>query len=500
MSKAETRRPKARLPRGFFDRGAREVRARDAIVARIKALFELQGFEPLETPTLEYADAIGKFLPDQDRPNEGVFSFQDDDEQWLSFRYDHTAPLARYVAQNFEAIAKPYRRYQFGMLWRNDKPGPGRFREFYQIDADTIGSASPASDAEMIGLGASMLEAAGLARGDYVVRVSNRKIVDGVLERIGVLKDDDPTAAQQRLIVMRAMDKLDRLGTNGVRMLLGKGRKDDSGDYTDGANLPEAAVEDVIAFLEAGSDNWEETFSTLSRLIGQSARGAEGVEELRRIAELVAADGYDATQVRFDPSVVRGLGYYTGPVFELELTRPLTDKKGKPVNIGSLGGGGRYDDLVERFKGIQVPATGISLGLSRLIAVLELMDALPPAVEQPVLVLTLDQDKLVETQKMTSELRAAGIRAEMYLGSAGMRAQLKYADRRACPIVVIVGEDERAAGSVTLKDLYLGAEMAKGIADNKTWREDQPAQESVPRASLTAAVQAMLKRQKERGG
>src|SRR5438477_11161824 len=223
---------KARLPRGFADRAPGEIAVTRRMLDRIRAVFERYGFEPLETPAIEYTDALGKFLPDQDRPNEGVFSFQDDDEQWLSLRYDLTAPLARYVAENFEQLPKPYRSYREGWVFRNEKPGPGRFRQFMQFDADTVGSASMAADAEVCMMIADTMEELGIPRGSYVVKVNNRKVLDGVREAISL---PSPIDDAQWLTALRAMDKYDRLGEVAVRQLLGSGRKDESGDFTKGA-------------------------------------------------------------------------------------------------------------------------------------------------------------------------------------------------------------------------------------------------------------------------
>src|SRR5437588_5721733 len=229
-SKSNKLRP--RLPRGLADRGPAEIAATRRMLETIRKVYERYGFEPVETPQIEYTDALGKFLPDQDRPNEGVFSFQDDDEQWLSLRYDLTAPLARYVAENFDALPKPYRSYRVGYVYRNEKPGPGRFREFMQFDADTVGSSSPAADAELCMMAADTMEALGIPRGSYVVKVNNRKVLDGVLESIGLGGEEN---AGRRLTVLRAIDKWDRLGPEGVHLLLTKGRRDQSGDFTKGA-------------------------------------------------------------------------------------------------------------------------------------------------------------------------------------------------------------------------------------------------------------------------
>ena len=230
MSDSRPNRPKARLPRGFRDRGAGEIAAERKVLETIRGVFESYGFQPLETPAFEYTDALGKFLPDVDRPNAGVFSLKDDDEQWLSLRYDLTAPLARHVAANFQNLAKPYRRYQVGPVWRNEKPGPGRYREFLQFDADTVGSASPSADAELLMMLSDTLEALGLKRGDYIVKLNSRKLLDAVMNDAGI-------DASRRGTVLRAMDKFDRLGEKSVRLLLGEGRKDESGDFTKGAGL-----------------------------------------------------------------------------------------------------------------------------------------------------------------------------------------------------------------------------------------------------------------------
>src|ERR687891_179987 len=227
MAEKKPQKLKARLPRGLADRGPAEIAATRRMIETIRAVYERYGFEPVETPAIEYTDALGKFLPDQDRPNEGVFSFKDDDEQWLSLRYDLTAPLARYVAENFDALPKPYRSYREGWVFRNEKPGPGRFRQFMQFDADTVGSSSMAADAEICMMAADTMEALGIPRGSYIVKVNNRKVLDGVLEAIGL---GGEAHAARRLTVLRAIDKLDRLGIGGVSQLLGEGRKDESGD------------------------------------------------------------------------------------------------------------------------------------------------------------------------------------------------------------------------------------------------------------------------------
>lgn len=487
-------RPKARLPKGMRDVDARELRALKRMLTIIERVYESYGFEPLETPAFEYTDALGKFLPDADRPNEGVFSFQDEDEQWLSLRYDLTAPLARYVAEHFDGLAKPYRSYRSGFVYRNEKPGPGRYRQFMQFDADTVGAVAPAADAEICMLAADTMEALGIPRGAYVMKVNNRKVLDGVLEIIGISGEGEEFETK-RLTVLRAIDKLDRLGPDAVRLLLGKGRKDESGDYTHGAGLDEGQIEKVMAFLEAGAENRQSVLDNLAALVEGSETGLEGVGELAGMAALFEAAGYGTDRIVIDPAVVRGLGYYTGPVFEAELTFQAENDEGETARFGSVGGGGRYDDLVARFKGIEVPATGFSIGVSRLMTALDHLGKLEGAnVLAPVIVLVMDHDRQADYMAMVQALRGEGIRAEMYLGTSGMRAQMKYADKRMSPCVVIQGEDERAAGEVQIKDLIEGSKLSGEIADNQTWREGRPAQFSVAEAEFVEAVRSVLAR------
>jgi histidyl-tRNA synthetase len=536
---AKPNRLKARLPRGFSDRGAAEIAATRRMIDQIRSVYERYGFEPHETPTIEYSDALGKFLPDQDRPNEGVFSFKDDDEQWLSLRYDLTAPLARYVAENFDTLPKPYRSYRFGWVFRNEKPGPGRYRQFMQFDADTVGSASPAADAEMCMMAADTMEALRIPRGSYVVKVNNRKVLDGVMESIGLAGEEN---AAKRLVVLRAIDKLDRLGIDGVRQLLGEGRKDESGDFTRGAGLADEQIERVLDYfnLDAAwsladlrdaknldeqqtrsrallktdrfSDELQSSqfpgsyFDNLSLLqdfqiaVDASSAGRDGVKELEELIEIVQAAGYGSKRIRIDPSVVRGLEYYTGPVFEVELTFEIKDEQGRPVRFGSVGGGGRYDGLVGRFRGEDVPATGFSIGVSRLQAALTHLRKLDAKAEPgPVVVTVFDRDRLADYQRMVQRLRAAGIRAELYLGQGRMGPQLKYADKRGAPCVVIQGGDEKAKGEVQIKDLIEGAKAAAAIASNQEWRELRPAQFAVPEDELVEAVREVLARHGVKG-
>ena len=476
-------RPKPRRPRGLPDRLGAEVLAEQAMLARITNVYASYGFAPLQTPAIEFTDALGKFLPDVDRPNEGVFGFRDDDEQWLSLRYDLTAPLARYVAENNDRVPKPFRRYQVGTVWRNEKPGPGRFREFTQCDADTVGAPAPHADAEIVMMFADAIEAAGLAREDVRLRLSSRKVMTGLLSAIGIA--EGPQAGT----VLRAMDKMDRLGPDGVRRLLGEGRRDDSGDYTEGAGLSDGQADHVLAFMAAGEGNGD-ALGAMRGVIDDNAVGTEGLSELARIQETLHAMGY-GERVAIDPSVVRGLDYYTGPVFEAEVTFPVTNEKGQEVVFGSVGSGGRYDGLVARFRGQEVPAVGCSVGVSRLLAALAAKGEAATA-PGPVVVLALEEDRFDDYHRIAADLRGAGIAAEVYLGGAGMRAQMKYADKRGASAVVIRGEDERQAGEVTVKNLVLGTKLSENIESNEEWREARPAQETVAEGALIDAVRRAL--------
>ncbi len=485
-------RPQARLVRGFRDIEAAELRQLDAMIATIRTVYERYGFEPLETPVFEYTDALGKFLPDQERPNAGVFSLTDEDDAWMSLRYDLTAPLARYVAQNFDRLPKPYRRYATGSVYRNEKPGPGRYRQFIQFDADTVGTDNIAADAEMCMLAADTLEALGIKRGDYVVRVNSRKVLDGLMETAGI-DLAGPMGNETRLTVLRAIDKVDRLGLEGVALLLGSGRRDESGAFTKGAGLPTAQVNAVLDYLRSKCETRANTLSAMTSALGISETGTVGMAELSAMGALLDAAGYGQDQIAIDPTVVRGLEYYTGPVFEAELTFEVKDDAGNPVRFGSVGGGGRYDDLVARFTGAKVPATGFSIGASRLAAALSLLnkETAKPALG-PVVVLVMDKDQLPRYQAMAQTLRTAGIRAEMYLGTAGMKPQMKYADKRGSAVAVIQGSNEREKGEVVLKDLIAGEKAAAAIKDNKDWKAARPAQITVAEADLVAEVRKIL--------
>ncbi len=509
-------RPRADTPKGFRDYFGADVTERKDMLDRIAEVYHAHGFDPLESSAVETLGALGKYLPDVDRPHAGVFAWQEDgDGDWLALRYDLTAPLARVFAQHRNDLPTPYRRYAMGPVWRNEKPGPGRFRQFYQCDADTVGTASVAADAEMCMMLADALEAVGIERGDYVIRVNNRKVLNGVLEASGLLDPNEPEKdAERRGIVLRAIDKLDRLGVDGVRSLLGKGRLDESGDFTEGANLSDGQIARIISFVEAADSSADEsggttfqvtghpatislrdrlgtvvtTIKQLGELVENSFVGQQGVDELYDIAELCHVQGYGPDRVVIDPSVVRGLGYYTGMVYEAELVGEELER------FGSVAGGGRYDDLVKRFTGQAVPATGISIGVDRLLAALRAKGGAGDAATGPVVVTVMDRDRMAEYQQMAADLRAQNIRAEVYLGNPkNFGNQLKYADKRGAPVAIIQGSDEAARGVVQIKDLILGAKIAE-TATHEEWR-DQPAQFEVPLDDMPAKVREILDRQ-----
>ncbi|MHA7870430.1 MAG: histidine--tRNA ligase [Salipiger thiooxidans] len=478
-------RPKAQTPKGFRDYFGSEVTERAEMLHAIAGVYHRYGFEALESSAVETVEALGKFLPDVDRPNEGVFAWQDEDESWMALRYDLTAPLARVYAQHRNDLPLPYRRYAMGPVWRNEKPGPGRFRQFYQCDADTVGAASVAADAEICAMLSDTLEVVGIPRGDYLVRVNNRKVLNGVLEAMGL--DDDA----QRDAVLRTIDKFDKVGEAGVRELLGKGRLDASGAYIDGVGLSDAQADPVLAFLTSKGADAGATVANLRAAIGTSQIGAEGVDELEEIGALLAAQGYGSDRIEIDPSVVRGLGYYTGPVFEAELTFEILDEKGRKRQFGSVSGGGRYDDLVKRFTGQSVPATGVSIGVDRLLAALREKGRIGSTAQGPVVVTVMDRERMADYQAMVAELRNAGIRAEVYLGNPkNFGNQLKYADKRNSPVAVIEGGDEKARGVLQIKDLILGAKLAQS-ASLEEWKE-RPSQYEVPRTEMVAKVREIL--------
>jgi histidyl-tRNA synthetase len=442
MTKEKNNKPSKELPLGFVDRQEKELLVRDFIISNIKEVMIKYGFKYLETPSFEYSDSIGKFLPDKDRPDEGVFSFQDD-KKWLSLRYDLTAPLARYVAKNYLEITKPFKRYQLGTVWRNEKPGPGRFREFLQFDADFVGTKSLQADAELCVMISEILEKCGLSKEEYIVKISSRKITEELFKKIyksDMLRNLDNST--QRLAVLRALDKIERLGWQSVKQLLGEGRKDKSGDFTKGAGLTKQNIEIIEKQLKKRSPDTDDLL------------------EMFKIFK-----DYSFSNYEFDPSIIRGLEYYTGPIFEVNLKFDVKNDKGKVIQFGSIGGGGRYDNLVSNFGNYEAPATGISIGLDRLVYALMQKKEFKVKQSKPVVICVFDKNAMKEYIKLQTTLRDEGISTEIYPGESKLKKQMEYANKIKAPAVILYGEDEIKSGKPTLRDLSSGNEKSIKIKE-----------------------------------
>ena len=435
MKKEKNNKPPKELPLGFVDRQEKELLVRDFIISNIKEVMIKYGFQYLETPSFEYSESIGKFLPDKDRPDEGVFSFQDENK-WLSLRYDLTAPLARYVAKNYLEIQKPFKRYQLGTVWRNEKPGPGRFREFLQFDADFVGTKSLQADVELCVMISEILEKCGLNKEEYIVKISSRKITEELFKRINIDNNE------QKLTALRALDKLDRLGWEGVNQLLGDGRKDKSGDFTKGANLSSSNIEAIENELKKKSPE---------------------TEDLQEIIKLFK--DYNFNNFEFDPSIIRGLEYYTGPIFEVNLKFDVKNNKGQIIQFGSIGGGGRYDNLVNNFGNYEAPATGISIGLDRLVYALMQKKEFKVKQSKPVVICIFDKNSMKEYIGLQTLLRNAGISTEIYPGESKLKKQMEYANKIKSPAVILYGENEIKSGKPTLRNLSTGKEKSIEIKE-----------------------------------
>lgn len=486
-------KPKAITAKGFRDYEGLDVIARNAMLKSVSDIYYHYGFDVLETPAIETVEALGKFLPDIDRPNEGVFSWRDEDDNWLALRYDLTAPLARFFAQHRNDLTLPYRRFSMGPVWRNEKHGPARFKQFYQCDADSVGVPDVVADAEMCMMLSDIIEVLGIRTGDYLIKINNRKILDAILEIIGLSgAEKENTSNYKRGIVLRTIDKLERLGFEGVEQLLRSGREDSSGDFSNGADLTKTQSDLVIAFLRGAGNNSQNTLSNLKDLVKGSAIGLDGVNEIEQMCNFCASGGFDDNIISVDPTVVRGLGYYTGPVFEAQLTFDIFDDQGQKRQFGSVAGGGRYDNLIKRFTGQAVPATGVSVGIDRLLIAQKEVKSSSDIQIGPVIVTVMDKTLISYYQSMVQELRGNDIRSELFLGNPkDFGKQLKYADQRNSPLAVIVGSEEVAKGMVQLKDLKLGAQLSKEINTNEEWKE-RPAQIEVKRDDLCVEVRKIL--------
>jgi len=426
-------KPSKELPLGFVDRQEKELLTRDFITSNIKEVMIKYGFQYLETPSFEYTDSIGKFLPDKERPDQGVFSFKDE-QNWLSLRYDLTAPLARYIAKNYLEIPKPFKRYQLGTVWRNEKPGPGRFREFLQFDADYVGTKNLQADAELCVLISEILEKCGLSKEDYTIKISSRKFTEELFNELKI------QSKEQSAVTLRALDKIDRLGWEEVKKILGKGRKDKSGDIIKGAELSE----DQIKVLE--------------KKIKETNPNTDDILEIMRIFE-----AYDFTNYQYDPSVIRGLEYYTGPIFEVNLNFEVKNSKGKTIQFGSIGGGGRYDNLVSNFGNLDCPATGISIGIDRLVYALMQKKEFNIKSNKPVVICVFSKANIKDYIEILKKLREENISSEIYPGEGNLKKQMQYANKIGSPAVILLGEDEIKSGKATLRDLKSGKESSTEI-------------------------------------
>jgi histidyl-tRNA synthetase len=428
MEKEKKLKPSKELPLGFVDRQEKELLTRDFIISNIKEVMIKYGFQYLETPSFEYTESIGKFLPDKERPDQGVFSFKDE-KNWLSLRYDLTAPLARYIAKNYLEIPKPFKRYQLGTVWRNEKPGPGRFREFLQFDADYVGTKNLQADAELCVLISEILEKCGLTKDDYTVKISSRKFTKELFNELKIQSNE------QSAVTLRALDKIDRLGWEEVKKILGKGREDKSGDFTKGADLN------------------EEQIKVLEKRIKETKPNTSDILEIIKIFE-----AYDFTNYQYDPSVIRGLEYYTGPIFEVNLNFEVKNSKGKTIQFGSIGGGGRYDNLVSNFGNLDCPATGISIGIDRLVYALMQKKEYNIKSNKPVVICVFNKADIKDYIEILKKLRDENISSEVYPGEGNLKKQMQYANKIGSPAVILYGEDEISSGKPTLRNLKTGEE------------------------------------------
>ncbi len=453
---------KAQLPKGFRDNSEDSIDIRNQVINIIRNECEQFGFKNIETPALEYTEALGKFLPDVDRPSGGVFSFQDDDGQWLSMRYDLTAPLARYVAENYQFIPKPFKRYQFGSVWRNEKPGPGRYREFIQFDADAIGISNNYIDAELCVIVARIFKKIGFSENEYKIKYSSRIIWENLFKQIEIEDMQIPA-------VLRAVDKLDRVGINGVKDLLLKGREDQSGDFMEGVNLKNDQVNKILDFI-SNKNSKDDQLSSFEEYL----------------------QNYKDLPFEFDPTVVRGLEYYTGLVFEVELTTKVVNDKGKEVIFGSVAGGGRYDKLIARFGKEDVPATGISIGIDRLIYAIEQFDKIQSNKKPLIIIANLIPEQISNYLSIAEVVRDEGYACEIFYGSNNLSKQLKYSDKRKASLVIIIGEDEIKNKTISIKNLTVGKELSKNIDSREEWKELKAGQFIINKDDLIAELKKIL--------
>ncbi len=512
--------------KGFRDLGPGLNGLKWQIINAASRVYRSYGFEQWDTPIPEYADCLGKYLPESDTVAEGVYSFQNPEKepvlqvdgkelrdewdhvvmenQFVTLRYDLTAPLARLYAERlwlrhlkepFQENKTPYfRRFQFGPVFRYEaKLDPGRFREFWQLDFDSVGTIDPASDAEACMVLADAMEAVGLKRGSYIVHVNSRKILKGFLGSLGGSGVSSVGGDDMEQAILRVIDKADKIGAAGIEEELGRGRLDQSGAVIPGLQLSGDIIKQVMDFLEkfSGEGKRREVLANLDGMSVLGDIGREGLAELQKIDQILTRLNFAEERVIFNPTLVRGMAYYTGPVFEVQSLQTYKDEKGRERRVGSICGGGRYDDLVKNLLGLKVPATGASIGVDRLAELLTLTNQVPGVLPGPVLVIMFDDQLMVEYQGIARELRDAGMDVEVYYGSQrGLKKQLAYADEKNSPVAILLGEDEFKKGVVTVRDLRLGKEMAAEISDKAEWKKK--VQFEVLRGELLEKVKQMV--------
>lgn len=479
---ADKQRIEPRTVKGCIDYLPDEVTQRKAVIGAIEAVFERYGFAPLETPALEHLETL--LGTGGEETNKELFRLESPEGEPLALRFDLTVPFARLLAQYPDKLKVPFRRYAIGTVWRADKPGPGRYRQFTQFDVDAAGSDSVTVDAELV---AAMCEVmAALRAPNYRVLINNRKLVDALLEGCGIIEE------KRHKHILRVVDKLSKIGLDNVRLELAQGRIDESGDPIPGVGLDPETIDAIIAFVSVKGDTRADTVARLAQILPQGPSANAALGEMRELAEALDALSVSEEHAAYDPSLARGLDYYTGPVFEVVLP--------DAPELGSVGGGGRYDGLVGRFMDRPIPCTGISIGLDRLLAALEYLGVMPRAkTAVQALVVTMGKVPKTESLRVAAELRAANIRTEVYIASRsrmGMGHQLSHADHYGIPIAVIIGEDEIAKGVVSVKDLLAGKERREAIDDREVYRKaGKTGQVTVPRADMVKTVKDLLSAQ-----
>ncbi len=430
------------LPSGFEDRWNKTLILKKRLLKVIENNFIKYGFDPLETPSFEIAENIGSFLAEDDsNPMSDVFSFNDGEKN-ITLRYDLSSPLARFVAQNNQELPSIYKRYAIQNVFRNEKSGNARFREFTQADCDIVGNVNPAqANAELCNLVASTLIECGLKKDQFTINVSNRKIIQGLIQDLKI-------PANKEIKVMRAIDKLDKLdfGIKGVEDLLKKERKDKSGAITKGANLNDDQVSKILNFLKIKDlKKLKQDFkNTLTQ---------EGIKELENLFEILDFGNYSEL-VKTNFTIVRGLAYYDGFCIETNLNFNITNSKGKEIDIGSVCSGGQYNKLISRFKGVDIPGTGVSIGVDRLLFAMSQINQVQLDYQKPVIICVMDEKYLKNYYEILDILRKNNINSEIFLDSKkNLGKQLTYANKRGCPIAVISGENEFKDNKITLKNL-----------------------------------------------